>query len=73
MRIIALLILCIMTLGGCQTLIGQNSITASEFIQIMDAHNANGCIYIVGAYPPFGQAKIVATWGDNPPDYCKPF
>lgn len=59
--------------AGCQGLTGQQSITVPELIQIMEAQNSNGCVFAIGAYPPFGQIKILAEWGVDPPDYCKPF
>lgn len=68
-----ILLAMLLLLPGCAALIGQPSITMPELISLIEAQHGSGCVYAVGAYPPFGQLKVIAEWGEHPPDYCKPF
>lgn len=62
--LIALVWLC----TSCAGTVGQPTLTADDVIRLMEAHNGRGCLDLSGAYPPFGVGRIIAQWGENPPE-----
>lgn len=58
------ILLSALVLGGCESF-GGKSPSMEEWINLMQEHNSSGCVFVIGTYPPFAQARLYAQWGQK--------